>query len=123
MLQTIEVPGLPANNKTYSQAVVLGDMVFVSGQLGVDPATGKLVDGGIAEETRQALANVATVLEAAGSSLARVAKVTIFIQDFSWLPAMNAVYGPLMAHRPAKTTVEISRLDKNAAIEIEVIAG
>lgn len=119
----IDVPLLPANNATYSQAVRLGDLVFVSGQLGVDPSSRELVDGGIQEQTRQAIDNVATILAAAGSSLDRVAKVTIFLTDFVWLRAMNEVYATRFPHRPAKTTVEIVRLDKDALIEIEVIAG
>ena len=119
----IDVPSLPPNNNTYSQATRLGGLVFVSGQLGVDPATRELVSGGIQAQTSQAIANIATVLAAAGSGLARAAKVNIFITDFGSLPAMNAVYGPLFPHRPAKTTVEVSRLDKGALIEIEVIAG
>ena len=119
----IDVPLLPANNATYSQAVRLGDLVFVSGQLGVDPSSRELVDGGIQEQTRQAIDNVATILAAAGSSLDRVAKVTIFLTDFVWLRAMNEVYATRFPHRPAKTTVEIVRLDKDALVEIEVIAG
>ena len=119
----IDVPLLPANNTTYSQAVRLGDLVFVSGQLGVDPSSRELVDGGIQEQTRQAIDNVATILAAAGSSLDRVAKVSIFLTDFAWLRAMNEVYAVRFPHRPAKTTVEIARLDKDALIEIEVIAG
>ena len=119
----VDVPLLPANNATYSQAVRLGDLVFVSGQLGVDPSRRELVEGGIQEQTRQAIDNVATILAAAGSSLDRVAKVTIFLTDFVWLRAMNEVYATRFPHRPAKTTVEIVRLDKDALIEIEVIAS
>lgn len=122
-MHPIDVPTLPPNNSTYSQAVRLGDAIYVSGQLGVDPATRELVPGGIREQTGQALRNIATVLAAAGSGLERVAKVNIFITDFSLLPAMNEVYGRLLPHRPAKTTVEISRLDKGALIEIEVVAA
>ncbi len=119
----ITCPDLPANNNTYSQAVRLGDLVFVSGQLGVDPSTRELVAGGIPEQTRQAIENVSTVLQSAGTALDKVAKVNIFITDFSLLPAMNEVYAKYFPHRPAKTTVEISRLDKGALIEVEVIAG
>ena len=119
----IDVPPLPPNNATYSQAVRLGDVIFVSGQLGVDPVTRQLVPGGIQPQTTQAIQNIATVLRAAGTSLARVAKVNIFLTDFSLLPAMNEVYAAHFPHRPAKTTVEIARLDKDALIEIEVIAG
>lgn len=122
MPQRIEVPSLPANNATYSQAVRMGGLIYVSGQLGVDPATRQLVPGGIQEQTRQALDNVQTILKAAWSSLERVGKVNIFITDFTLLGEMNVVFARYFPHRPAKTTVEISRLDMGALIEIEVIA-
>jgi 2-iminobutanoate/2-iminopropanoate deaminase len=118
----VDVPAVPPNNLTYSQAVRLGGILYVSGQLGVDPATGRLPDG-IRAQTRQAIENIRAILAAAGSSLDRVAKVNIFITDFDELPAMNEIYGPSFPHRPAKTTVEIVRLDKDALIEIEVVAG
>jgi 2-iminobutanoate/2-iminopropanoate deaminase len=121
--QPIDVPGLPPNNLTYSQAVRLGDLLFVSGQLGVSPATRALVPGAIREQTRQAIDNIEAILAAAGSSLDRVAKVNIFLTDFSLLREMNEVYAARFTARPAKTTVEIARLDKDALIEIEVIAG
>lgn len=101
----------------------MGGFVFVSGQLGIDPKTRELVAGGIQAETAQAIDNIATVLAAAGSALERVAKVTIFLTDFSLLSQMNEVYALRFPHRPAKTTVEINRLDKNATLEMEVIAG
>ena len=119
---SIEVPLLPPNNPTYSQAMRMGGLLFVSGQLGVHPSTRDLVPGGIQAETRQAIENIETILKAAGSGLPFVAKVTIFITDFSLLGEMNQVYSTLLLHRPAKTTVEIGRLDKNALIEIDVIA-
>jgi 2-iminobutanoate/2-iminopropanoate deaminase len=119
----IDVPGLPPNNSTYSQAVRLGDLLFVSGQLGVDPATRALVPGGIREQTRQAIDNIETILRAAGSGLDRVAKVTIFLTDFSLLREMNEVYATRFPGRPAKSTVEVARLDKDALIEVEAIAG
>ena len=118
----IEVPLLPPNNATYSQAMRMGGLLFVSGQLGVHPSTRGLVPGGIQAETRQAIENISTILKAAGSGLQLVAKVTIFITDFSLLGEMNEVYSALFPHRPAKTTVEINRLDKDALIEIDVIA-
>jgi 2-iminobutanoate/2-iminopropanoate deaminase len=119
----IDVPGLPPNNATYSQGVRLGDLLFVSGQLGVDPATRALVPGGIREQTRQAIDNIDAILKAAGSGLDRVAKVNIFLTDFSVLPEMNEVYATRFPGRPAKTTVEIARLDKDALIEIEAVAS
>lgn len=119
----VPVPELPPNNNTYSQAVRLGDLLFVSGQLGVDPVTRELAGPGIAEQTARAIDNIERILRAAGSALDRVAKVNIFITDFSLLGEMNRIYGPRFPHRPAKTTVEINRLDKAALIEIEVTAG
>lgn len=119
--QPIAVKALPPNNPTYSQAVRLGDVIYISGQLGIRP------DGTLPAEfgaqVRQALENVATVLAAAGSSLALVAKVNIFVTDFSRLSEMNAIYPEFFPHRPAKTTVEIARLDKGAMIEVEVVAA
>ena len=120
-VQTILVPELPSNNDTYSQAVRVGDLIYVSGQLGIG-ADGALA-AGFAAQTRQAIENIATVLRAAGSSLALVAKVTIFVTDFSKLGEMNEVYRQYFGHRPAKTTVEIARLDRSAMIEIEVVAA
>jgi 2-iminobutanoate/2-iminopropanoate deaminase len=121
MPQPILVPELPANNDTYSQAVRLGDLIYVSGQLGVTPGGGLV--SGFSGQTRQAIENVAAVLRAAGSDLSRVAKVNIFVTDFSWLAEMNGVYREYFRHRPAKTTVQIARLDRDAMIEIEVVAA
>lgn len=120
-VQAISVGELPPNNDTYSQAVQLGDVIYVSGQLGVR-LEGGLADG-FAGQTRQAIENIATVLRAAGSELALVAKVNIFVTDFSKLGEMNEVYREYFKHRPAKTTVEIAQLDRGAMIEIEVIAA
>ncbi len=100
----------------------MGGLLYISGQLGVDPATRELVPGGIQEQTQQAIENIRTILAAAWSDLNRVGKVNIFITDFSLLGQMNEVFARYFPHRPAKTTVEISRLDKGALIEIEVIA-
>ena len=120
-VQPISVLQLAPNNDTYSQAVRLGELIYVSGQLGIRP------DGGLAqsfaEQTRQAIENISTVLRAAGSEIALVAKVNIFITDFSRLGEMNEVYREYFKHRPAKTTVEIARLDRGAMIELEVIAA
>jgi 2-iminobutanoate/2-iminopropanoate deaminase len=121
-MHPIAVPSHPPNNSTYSQAWRLGDVIYVSGQLGVDPATRQLVSGGIRAQTRQAIDNIAAVLAAAGSSLAQVGKVNIYITDFTLLGEMNEVFGPMFPQRPAKTTVEVTRLDKDSLIEIEVVA-
>lgn len=123
MVTPIEIPEFAPNNSTYSQATRLGNLLFLSGQLGVDRTTRTLVPGEIEEQTTQAIENIDVILKAAGSDLSRVAKVNIFLTDFDLLPRMNQVYARYFTHRPAKTTVEIARLDKDALIEIEVIAG
>jgi 2-iminobutanoate/2-iminopropanoate deaminase len=119
----IDVPGLPSANNTYSQASVLGDFVFVSGQLGIDPATGRLAEGGIQQQTRQAIENIARCLAAAGSSLDKVAKVNVYLADFSMISAANEIYAEHFKHRPAKTGVGVASLWGGALIEIEVVAG
>jgi 2-iminobutanoate/2-iminopropanoate deaminase len=119
--QIVPVGELPPNNDTYSQAVRLGDVLYLSGQLGIGP-DGRLAEG-FAAQTRQAIQNIVIVLQAAGSDLSRVAKVNIFVTDFSRLGEMNDVYRQYFTHRPAKTTVEIARLDRGALIEIEVVAS
>ena len=119
----IPVPAIPTGNETYSQATRLGDFLFVSGQLGIDPATGQLVTGGAVAEYQQALDNLRVILESAGSSLAHVAKTTIYMTDMSLLPELNAVYARYFPHRPAKTGVEVRGLAGGAAIEIEAVAG
>ncbi len=106
----------------YSQAIRAGDLVFTAGQLGFDPATGELVEGGIREQTRQVLKNIAAVLEAAGSSLDRVVKTTVFIEDMGDFGAMNEVYGEFFASEPpARSTVEAG-LALGALVEIDAIA-
>jgi 2-iminobutanoate/2-iminopropanoate deaminase len=117
----VQVPNLPPQNETYSQAVRLGDVIYLSGQLGITPD--KTLPASFGDEVKRAIENVKTVLEAAGSALSLVARVNIYITDFSRLQEMNMVYGEYFPHRPAKTTVEISRLDKGARIEIEVVAA
>lgn len=120
----VSVSGIPPANATYSQATVLGNLVFVSGQLGIDPATGQLAGEDIESQTRQALENVKAVLEAAGSSLEKVARCNVFYADFALLARANAVYSQYFsAHKPAKTGVQVARLDKGGLIEIEVTAA
>jgi len=107
----------------YSQAIVSGDLVFCSGQVPIDPATGELVSGGIQEQTHRSLMNLRAVLEAAGSSLDRVVKTTVFLQSMNDFAAMNAVYAAYFPNDPpARSTVEVARLPRNALVEIECIA-
>jgi 2-iminobutanoate/2-iminopropanoate deaminase len=120
---TIDVPQLPPVNTSYSQVSILGDLVFVSGQLGVDGPTGRLVDGGIQQQTRQAIENVARCLAAAGTTLEKVAKVNLYLTDFSMIGAVNEIYSQYFKHRPAKTGVGVAKLWTGALIEIEVVAS
>ena len=119
--EPVTVTAAPPQNDTYSQAVRLGDLIYVSGLLGVRP-DGAL-PAGFPAQAGQAFDNIATVLEGAGSSLSLVAKVNIYVTDFSRLREMNEIYPRYFPHRPAKTTVEIARLDKGAQIEVEVVAA
>jgi 2-iminobutanoate/2-iminopropanoate deaminase len=118
----------PAAIGPYSQAVVvpIGDgkkMVFCSGQVALDPATGALVEGGITEQTQQVLANLGAVLAAAGASYAHVVRTTIFLADMDDFAAVNAAYGErFMSDPPARATVQAVRLPKDARVEIDAIA-
>jgi 2-iminobutanoate/2-iminopropanoate deaminase len=106
-----------------SQAIKVGDWLFASGQLGMDPRTGRLVEGGIRAETRQVCENLKAVLEAGGSSLARVAKVTIYLADLAELIAMNDVFSEYFSQDPpARTTFQAAGLVAGARVEIEAIA-
>jgi 2-iminobutanoate/2-iminopropanoate deaminase len=107
----------------YSQAVRANGFVFISGQGALEPATGALVEGGIAEQTTRALENLKGIVEAAGSSLDRAVKVTVFLKDISDFAAMNEVYARFFPkNRPARTTVEVARLPRDLRVEIDMIA-
>lgn len=107
----------------YSVGVQAGSFIFASGQLGIDPQTGEIVQGGVEAETKQALSNIRSVLEAAGSGLDRVIKTTVFLRDMADFAKMNAVYGSFFNDNfPARSTVQVAALPKAGAVEIEVIA-
>ncbi|HEY0097699.1 MAG TPA: RidA family protein [Pyrinomonadaceae bacterium] len=107
----------------YSQAVRIGNFVFTSGQIPIDPATGVFVEGGIAEQTEQVLRNLAEVLRAAGTSLEAVVKTTVFLADMDDFAAMNEVYARYFSNEPpARSTVQAARLPRDARVEIDVIA-
>ncbi|HEV2882867.1 MAG TPA: RidA family protein [Pyrinomonadaceae bacterium] len=107
----------------YSQAVSVGDFVFTSGQIPIDPKTGVFVEGGITEQTEQVLRNLAEVLRAAGTSLEEVVKTTVFLADMEDFAAMNEVYARYFSSEPpARSTVQAVRLPRDARVEIDVIA-
>ena len=116
----------PAAIGPYSQAVRIGDLLFTSGQVGLDPATGAMVAGGIREQTERVFANLAAVLEAAGVGFGDVVKATVYLKDIADFAAVNEIYAkhlaPAGAVPPARTTVEVARLPKDALIEIDLIA-
>ncbi len=122
----IHTTGAPAAIGPYSQAIRIGAFVFSSGQVALDPATGQLVAGGIEEQTHRVFQNLTAVLAAAGLDLSRVVKTTVFLKDMNHFSAMNAIYGEYFAAKdapaPARSTVEVARLPKDALVEIEVIA-
>lgn len=123
MIKNIHTNRAPEAIGPYSQAVAAHSFVFCSGQLGIHPESGSLAEG-IDNQTRQALANMKAVLEAAGSSLERVVKTTIFLKNIENFSAVNKVYGEFFrSHRPARSTVEVSNLPKGALVEIECTAA
>ena len=107
----------------YSQAIHIGDLVYTAGQVALDPATMELVPGGVEEQTRQVLANLTQVLEAAGTSMSKVVKTTVFLKTMDDFAEMNAVYAEVFSENPpARTTVAVAGLPKNALVEIECVA-
>lgn len=107
----------------YSQAIHIGELVYTAGQVALDPATMELVPGGIEEQTRQVLANLTNVLEAAGSGISKVVKTTVFLKDMNDFAKMNAIYAEAFGENPpARTTVAVAGLPKNALVEIECVA-
>ncbi len=121
--ETAGTPLMPGAFGAYSQAVKAGNYVFLSGQLGVDPATGRLAPGGVEAETRQCLANMRMLLFQLGLTMSDVAKTTVFLRDIADIDRMNSVYAEAFgAHRPARSTVQIVALNKEASVEIEAVA-
>ena len=116
----------PAAIGPYSQAVRVGGILFASGQIPIDPKTGNLVPGGISEQTVQVMENIKAVLNKAGIDLVHIVKTTVFLKSMNDFAAMNAVYAKYMAPEevipPARSTVEVARLPKDALVEVEVIA-
>ncbi len=122
----ISTPNAPAAIGPYSQAIRIGDLLYTSGQIALDPATGQVVSGGIVEQTTRVLENLKAILAAAGTDLTDVVKTVVFLKDMNDFAAMNAVYSRYLAPEgavpPARSTVEVARLPKDVLVEIEVIA-
>jgi 2-iminobutanoate/2-iminopropanoate deaminase len=121
----VKTDAAPGALGPYSQAIVAGGMVYCAGQIPLDPATGNIVSGGIAQQTEQVLKNLRAVLKAAGSDLDRAVKTTVFIKNMNDFGAMNDVYGRpeyFGSMPPARSTVEVARLPRDVLVEIEVVA-
>ena len=123
MKQVITTKNAPAAIGPYSQAIRVGDLVFTAGQAAVDPERGKLIEGGIEEQTRQTLRNIEAILDAAGSSMDQVVKTTVFLKDMGDFAAMNAIYAGFFGDvPPARSTVQVAALPLGALVEIEAVA-
>ena len=123
MKQVISTPKAPAAIGPYSQAIRVGNLVYTSGQIPINPATGSFVEGGIKEQTRQSLTNVKAILEEAGTSMANIIKTTVFMVDVADFADMNGVYAEFFSEPfPARSAVAVKTLPKGALVEIEVIA-
>ncbi len=122
VLKAVSTSKAPAAIGPYSQGMVAGDFLFVSGQLPLDPATGEFVQGDIAEKTRRVLRNIQAIAEAAGTDLGQAVKTTIFLKDLRQFASVNAVYAEYFKNTlPARSTVEVSSLPKGGEIEIEAV--
>ena len=120
----ISTPNAPAAIGPYSQAVRIGDLLYTSGQIPLDPATGTLVEGDIAVQARQSLTNVKAILEAAGADMSAVVKTTVFLKNMDDFAAMNEVYAQFFAEPyPARSAVQVAKLPKDVLVEIEAVAA
>jgi len=126
MKEQVRTQAAPQAIGPYSQAVKIAGLLFASGQVAIDPATGSLVSGGIVEQTERVMKNISAVLEASGTGFDNVVKSTVFLKDIGDFAKMNDIYGRYVSGNgkvaPARSTVEVARLPKDALVEIEVIA-
>jgi len=121
--EPVPTPSAPPAAGPYSPAVRAGDWLVLAGQVGLDPATGRMVDGAVDAQARQVLANIAAVLHDCGASMADVAKTTVFVTDIADFPTVNTVYAEAFGnHRPARSTVQVAALPAGAQVEIEAWA-
>jgi 2-iminobutanoate/2-iminopropanoate deaminase len=121
--QRIETEAAPAAIGPYSQAIVAGGFLFTAGQIALDPVTGKIVEGGIVEQTTRVLANLREVLANSGATWADVVKSTVYLLDLADFPTVNEIYGKQIGNaRPARSTVQVAALPRGGLIEIDLIA-
>jgi 2-iminobutanoate/2-iminopropanoate deaminase len=124
MRQAVSTPTAPAAIGPYSQAIVAGTMLFLSGQIPLDPATGNLVAGGIEPQTHQVFKNIGEILKAAGASFDRVVSATVYVADLGDFAKVNEIYATYFSSpAPARATVQVARLPKDSLVEIQVIAA
>ncbi len=120
--EVISTPNAPAAIGPYSQAIAIDGLLFCSGQIPLDPATGQVVEGDVTVQTRQVMENIRALLAAAGTSLEKVVKTTIFLADMNDFATVNAVYGEYFPENPpARSTVQVARLPRDVQVEVEVI--
>ena len=123
-MKTLQTEDAPKAIGPYSQAVIAGDLVFCSGQIGLDPASGEFVQGGVKEQTAQVFKNLAAVLQAAGARLDAVVMVNVYLKSMNDFKDMNDVYAAVFGdHKPARATVGVSELPKNALVEVSCVAS
>ena len=123
MIQAVSTGSAPKALGPYSQAIRAGDLLFVSGQVPIDPATGEMVGGDIAEQTRRALRNIGEILNASGASFQQVVRTTVYLADLADFPLMNETYGTFFTPpQPARSTIQAARLPRDARVEIDVVA-
>ena len=123
MRQAISTPNAPAAIGPYSQAIKAGNLLFLSGQIPLDPKTGNLVEGGIEEQTRQVFANIGAILQAAGASFDHVVTASVFLADMNQFGKVNEIYATYFSSpAPARATVQVARLPKDCLVEIQITA-
>jgi 2-iminobutanoate/2-iminopropanoate deaminase len=121
-VRRVNTAGAPQAIGPYSQGIVANGLLFTAGQIGIDPQTGRLVDGGFAQQTERVLANLSAVFEAAGASWADVVKTTVYLHDMADFPTFNEMYGRLIGDaRPARTTIQAGALPRGALVEIDAV--
>lgn len=124
MRQAISTPNAPAAIGPYSQAIKSGNLLFLSGQIPLDPATGNLVAGGIEEQTRQVFTNIGAILDAAGLSFDAVVSATVYVMDMTDFAKVNEIYATYFSSpAPARATVQVARLPRDSRVEIQVVAA